>query len=99
MEYTSLCYAVGPYCLHIIDNSLLLLVPDSQSFPPLPHPLPFIKHKAVPYVCVSVSVFFHLFCVLDFTYKWYHVAFVFLFLTLSASYDNLWVLSAASGII
>ena len=37
IEYSSLCYTVGPNIIHSIYNSLHLLTPNSQSFPSLSH--------------------------------------------------------------
>ena len=50
------------------------------------------KHKFVFYICDSTSVlkissFVPFF--LDYTYKWYHMIFVFLCLTYFTQYDNL----------
>ena len=58
-----------PFFLSIL-YSLLLLIPDSQSFPPLPHMTSLLS--------LSVNLFLscrqvHLCCGLDFTYKWYHI--------------------------
>ena len=37
IEYSSLCYAVGPCCLiHSIYNSLHMLIPNSHCSPPSP---------------------------------------------------------------
>ena len=41
--------------VHPIYYSSRLLIPDSQSFPPLP-PLTLGNRRSVPYVCESVSV-------------------------------------------
>ena len=38
-----------------VYNSLYLLIPSSQSFPPQPF-LPFDNHESVIYYCESVSV-------------------------------------------
>ena len=54
IEYSSLCYIVGPCCLSIY--SLCLLIPNSQSI--LPMPLPFGSHKSVLLVCKSVFVLY-----------------------------------------
>ena len=62
-------------------------MPNSQFIRPL-----FGNHKFVFYVCESVSVFVNKFIciiILDSPYKWYHVIFVFLFLTYLTHYDSL----------
>ena len=41
--------------IHPIYDSLRLLIPDFQSFPPLP-PLALSNRRSVLYVCESVSV-------------------------------------------
>ena len=80
--YSSLCYTVGPHCLSISKcNSLHLLTLNSQSIP-LPPPAPLAT------TCLfSMSMSLLLFCkwvhlcpILDSTYKWYHMVFIFLFL-------------------
>ena len=60
--------------IHLIYSRLHQLIPNSQSIPLLPL-LSCVNHKSILYVCL-----FHLCHVLDSTYKWYHI--VFLFLTL-----------------
>ena len=52
IEYSFLCYRVGPDCLSIlyIYTSLHLIIPNSQFFPPC-YPFPFGNHKSVLYVC------------------------------------------------
>ena len=52
IEYSSLCYKVGPCCLSMLNISLHLLTPNSQSIPPLPL-LPG-NPKSVLCVCESV---------------------------------------------
>ena len=74
IEYNSLCYTVGGNLLFIqhIYNSLPLLIPNSQSFPPL-HTLPLVNYTSVLYICES---FFHRYVdichILDSTVMWYH---------------------------
>ena len=53
IEYSSLCYTVGPCYLPILYTSLHLLIPNSQSFPPPP---PLGNHRSVLYACESVSI-------------------------------------------
>ena len=55
IEYNSLWYTIGPYCLSSMYNSFHLLNSDFQ-FISSPHLLPLSKHKSVLYVCESVSV-------------------------------------------
>ena len=67
--------------IHSIYNSLHLLVPSSQSSPSLPTTSLLTTTSLF---CMSVSLFcrqIHLCCILDPTYKWYHMVPVFLFLT------------------
>ena len=74
---------------HSKGNGLHLLTTNSQSIPlPPPPPPPW-----QPQVC-SPSLFsfcgkVHLCHVLDTRYKWYHVVFVFLFLTYFTQYESL----------
>ena len=68
---------------HPIYTSLHMLIPDSQSFPPLP---PFLLGSPTSLFSMSVSLFLfhkyvHLCHILDSTYKWYLMVFVFLFLS------------------
>ena len=64
---------------------LHLVIPISPSIPP-PHLFPSIS---VSHICFVRYI--HLFCILDSPYKWYHMVFVFLFLTYFTWYDNLQV--------
>ena len=76
--------------IHPIYNSLPLLIPDSQSFPPTPSsPL-----ATTSLFSMSVSLFLfcrqvHLCHISDSTYKCYYMVFIFLFLTYFTQYDNL----------
>ena len=64
--------------IHSICNSLCLLIPNSQSIsPPLPSTLD--NHKSVSLLLFSTWT--HLCHILDFTSRWYHMVFVFFFLT------------------
>ena len=81
-----------------IYTSLSLLIPNSKSFPPLPHPL-----VATSLFTVSVSLLlFHgymlLWCILDSTDKRYHMVFVFWLLLLSMIISRS-LYAAANGII
>ena len=91
-EYSSVCFTVESCCLSIPYKyySLFLLIPNLHSFPcsPLLSPL-----ATTNLFSMSMSLF--LFCryvdlyhILDSTFKWYHMVFVFLFLT-SLSNDSL----------
>jgi len=81
-----------------IYTSLSLLIPNSKSFPPLPHPL-----VATSLFTVSVSLLlFHgymlLWCILDSTDKRYRMVFVFWLLLLSMIISRS-LYAAANGII
>ena len=56
-------------------------IPISQFIPP--YPLSSGKHKIVSYVCNSICFIEKFICTffLDSTYKWYHMVFVFVWLT------------------
>ena len=93
IEY-SLPYIRTLLFIHSKYNSLHLPTPNSQ--PISLSPLPLGNYKSVLYVYESVSVlyigsfvpyfiFFYLCHILDFTYEWCHMVFVFLFLTTSLS--------------
>ena len=67
-------------------TELYLLTPTSHTIPP----------PWQPKVCSLMSMSLFLFCryihlclILDSTYKWYHIVFVFLFLTYFTKYDHL----------
>ena len=80
IEYSSLCYAVGPCCLSIPQVIVSICWPQTPKLS-LPHPhFPLGSYKSVLYVCESVSVLYrwvYLCHILDSTYKWYHMIFVF----------------------
>ena len=83
-------FKVFPKILHkmnILTSSikLHLLIPNSQSIPP-PHLLPSIP---VSHICLVRYI--HLFYILDSPYKWYHMVFVFLFLTYFTEHHHLQV--------
>ena len=61
--------------IHIIYNSLHLLILNSQYFPPLA--LLLSNHKSILCMCESVSVFF-VSCLAS-TYKWHYMVFVMLY--------------------
>ena len=90
IEYSSLCYTLGPTLLSIHSkwSSLHLSTPNSQSMrlPPL---LPIGNCKSVLCESVSVSQTGSFVPILDSTYRWYHMVLVFLFLTYCIAYDNL----------
>ena len=77
-NYSSPCYTLGPCCfIHPVYNSLPLLIPNSQSSLP-PRPV------TTDLFSISTNLLFQryidLYRILDFTYTWYHMAFVCLFL-------------------
>ena len=80
-EYSSLCFMVG-----LCPPILCVIVCISS--PQAPSPAPNLgNHKSVLYIYVSASAFSIGLClkskmcnILDCTYAWYHVIFVFLFL-------------------
>ena len=80
IEYSSLCSTTGPCCLSILY--IIVCIPNSHSIPPLPP-----SHLSTASL-FSMSVSLFLFCkyvnlchILDSTYRWYHMVFVFLWLT------------------
>ena len=80
VEYSSLCYTVELCSSSVfipLNPKLLIYSPYCLS--------PLFTHKFVFYVCVSVFFFFSnkFICItfLDSKYKWYHMIFVFLFLS------------------
>ena len=74
-----------------IYSSLYLLIPNSQYIPPYPLSLQFpFGNPSVSLFSMSGSLFLFykyvlLYHILDSTYKWYHIIFVFLWLT---QFDN-----------
>ena len=86
--------------IHPIYNSLPLLIPNSHSFSPLPI-FPFTATNLFS-ISVSLSLFHRyvdLYCILDSTYKWYHIVFVFLFLTSLSMVISRSIHVAVNGII
>ena len=82
---------LGPYCfiLHI-HNNLHLLIPNSQSFPTqLPTPLVMTSLFSKSVILFMFHRYVHFWYILDSIYKWYHIVFVFLFLTHFDKYDKL----------
>ena len=75
--YSSVLYSRTLFSIHSECNSLHLLAPKSLSIP-LPQPLS--SHKSVLHVCESDSVLW-IGSFVPSTYKWYHMVFIFLFLT------------------
>ena len=78
-------YITSPWLIHFITRSLCLLIPATH-FPPCPRPL-FLWQPPLGicslYLWVWVQFcFVCLFCILNSTYKWNHVVFVFLWLIL-----------------
>ena len=66
-------------------NNLPLLIPNSNSFPPLPH-IPLGNHKSLLYVCESVSVLYIDSFVLHFRFHiWYHMVIFFLWISMIIS--------------
>ena len=79
IEYSSLCDTARPPCLYIQYIAVCIC----SSWTPIhPSPVGLGNHKSILYESVSVSYIssfkVH---ILDSTYKWYHMVFVFLFLT------------------
>ena len=71
--------------IHLYIANLLLLIPNSQSFPPSPCPL---GNSSLFSMSVSLFLFHrevHLCHISDSIDKWCHIVFVFLFLTYSLS--------------
>ena len=78
--YSSLCSTVGPCCLSILHYDSLL-VPNPN--PSLPDPAT-LWQIPVCFLCLWACLFHswvHLCYILDSTFKWYPMEFVFLFLT------------------
>ena len=79
--------------VHSIFNSLPLLIPNSQSFPPpLSSPLATTDLFSISGSLFLFHRYVHLYDILDSTYMWYHMIFIFLFLTYFHWYDNLFFL-------
>ena len=66
--------------IHPLHASLHLPISNSQCFPPQ-RPLPLGNHKSTSVKLILFSRYVHLCHILDSIYKWYHMVFVFLFLT------------------
>ena len=83
IEYSSLCYTVGPCCLSILYIVGCICWSHTPNLSLL-HPLsPLVT---ISLFSMSVSLFLfrkkvHLCRILDSTYKWYHMVLFFLFLT------------------
>ena len=82
VEYSSLCFSAWLCCLTTLCSTLHPLIPSAQSLPPQP-PLPLGNHKSVLclWVCFYFTDRFYLCHILNSTCKWYHMVFVFLWLT------------------
>ena len=86
--------------IHSKCNHLYVLTPNSQSIPhPPPSPLAITSLFSM-----SVSLFLfcrqiHLHHILDSTYKWYYIVFVFLFLTSLSMRISSCICVAAYGIV
>ena len=81
------------YCI----EKFVLLIPNSRFIPPLP--FHFGNHKFVSSICFYFVN--KLICItfLDSTYKWYHIIFVFLWLTLLSVIISRSICLVANGII
>ena len=86
--HSSLCYTIGTY-LSILNIRVCIYQFQTPSAS-LPPPLPLGNHRSDLYVCESVSVLQidSLVHILDSTYKWYHMVFIFL-LPYLLQHDNL----------
>ena len=99
IRYTSLCCTKTFFFTPLIYNGLHLLIPSTKFFssPPL---LCLGNHKSILYVCKTVFVLLiSLYHILDSSYKWYHVVFVFFFLTLLSMLISRSIHVVANGII
>ena len=107
-EYSSLCYTISRSLLFIcyLYSSLYMLTPTTNLAPSLPLPTLFPlwlfsgKRKFVFYIWVYyyfANKFKYI--LLDFTYKWYHMISVFLWLTSLNMKISGPIHSAANGII
>ena len=100
LNICSLCYTGGPF-IHLSMQQFILVGPK---LPVHPSPTPFtLEITSLSFMSVSLFLFHRqadLCHMLDSTYKWYHIVFVFLFLTYFTQYDNLSCINvAANGII
>ena len=78
IEYSSLCYTIGPCCLSVLHVIVCLPIPDSQAIPLLSTSR---HHNSI--LCLwfcSCCREVHLFHILDSTYKWHYMLFVYLLL-------------------
>ena len=99
IEYSSLSYTLGSCHLSIL-YSLYVLVPNFESMFPQHH-FPLGNCKSVSYAWKSILfyIYVHLCFILDSTYKWYHMVFVFLFLPSLSTLISMSVHVAENGII
>jgi len=80
IEYSSLCNTVGPCCL-FIPYILSWICWSQTPNPSLPYTPSHLATIQVCLLCLWVCFCFIDKFILDSTCKWYHLAFVFLFLT------------------
>ena len=78
IEYSSLCYTIGPYCLSTLYAPVCnKKIPNSQSNP-LP-PTAALANTSL--FSMSLILFIHFCNTLDSTYMYYHMIFAFLCMT------------------
>ena len=98
IEQTSLCYTVGPYLLPILYIVVCICQSQSPTFslPPFPPCNPKFLHLWLYFCFVNKFICTHF---LDSTYKWYHMVFLFLWLTSLSLTISRSIHVAANGII
>ena len=82
IEYSSLCYTIGPCCSSILYTAVCICYSQAPDLS-LPTSFPFGSKKFVFYVCESLLCIYKFISIifLDSTYKWYHMTFIFLCLS------------------
>ena len=74
-------YSLAPLPIHSKCNSLHPKTPNSPSIPlPPPSPLGNQSLRSLAVICFYFVEYVHLFHILDYRYKWYHMVFVFFLL-------------------
>ena len=88
LEYSSLCYAIGPCCLFTLYIIVHMLIQNSQFIPPLSSPLSIYKFVLCVFKFVSVLYIITFVSCLDCTYKQYRTVIVSPTLTMISWHDS-----------